>query len=455
MTINDNLISKPRGGTYLVPFLLVTSLFFLWGFAHSLLDVLNKHFQEILGVSKAQSGLIQAAVYGGYFIMAIPAGLFMKRYGYKKGILLGLLLYAGGAFLFYPAIHIQTFWAFLVALFIIALGLTCLETAANPYSTVLGPPGRSAQRLNLSQSFNGLGWVIGPIVGSLILFATTSGDNKFATLAIPYVGIGIIVLLVAFLFFITKLPDIDEAALQLTDGDQQDSQTIEKPLFRHPHFIFAVIAQFFYVAAQTGINSFFINYVTEVFHKPSSDHFAGAHLLHRLTDMAGRMNPGITEYENLLNTTAGLMLSFSFGLFMIGRFLGSLVLTWIKPAKLLLIYALFCMILTGLVISGAGMIGIVSLSLIYLFMSVMFPTIFALGLRNLGSHTRRASSFIVMAIVGGAVFTPLMGLIADHNSMQAGFIVPLVCFSVVLAFAWKMIVTLSSRDNKKYNYEAR
>ncbi len=455
MTKNNNLLSNPRGGTYLVPFLLVTSLFFLWGFAHSLLDVLNKHFQEILGVSKAQSGLIQAAVYGGYFFMAIPAGLFMKRYGYKKGILLGLLLYAGGAFLFYPAIHIQAFWAFLVALFIIALGLTCLETAANPYSAVLGPPGRSAQRLNLSQSFNGLGWVIGPVVGSIVLFATTSGDNKFATLAIPYIGIGIIVLLVAFLFFITRLPDIDEAALQHAGKDQQDSQACEKPLFRHPHFIFAVIAQFFYVAAQTGINSFFINYVTEVFHKSSPDHFAGAHLLHRLTDLVGRMNPGITEYESLLNTTAGLMLSFSFGLFMAGRFLGSLFLTWIKPAKLLFVYALLCMILTGLVISGAGMIGIVSLSLVYLFMSVMFPTIFALGLRNLGSHTRRASSFIVMAIVGGAVFTPIMGLIADHSSMQTGFVVPLVCFSVVMAFAWKMIVTLSSPDNKKRIYEAR
>jgi MFS transporter, FHS family, L-fucose permease len=433
----DSLLANPRGSSYLLPFLLVTSLFFLWGFAHSLLDVLNKHFQEILGVSKAQSGLVQAAVYGGYFVMAIPAGLFMKRYGYKKGILLGLLLYACGAFLFYPAIHIQTFWAFLVALFIIALGLTCLETAANPYATIMGPPERSAQRLNLSQSFNGLGWVIGPVAGSLILFATTSGDNKFATLAIPYIGIGIIVLFVAFLFFITKLPDIDEAALQHNTQEVENSPVIEKPLFRHPHFIFAVIAQFFYVAAQTGINSFFINYVTDIFHQSTSGHFAGAGMLNWLTDLVGRMNPGISEHESLLNTTAGLMLSFSFGLFMAGRFLGSLFLTWIKPAKLLLIYALLCIVLTGIVISGAGMVGIVSLSLIYLFMSVMFPTIFALGLRNLGSHTRRASSFIVMAIVGGAVFTPIMGLIADHSSMRIGFVVPLVCFVVVMAFAWK------------------
>jgi MFS transporter, FHS family, L-fucose permease len=436
----SSLLTSPRGGTYLVPFLLVTSLFFLWGFAHSLLDVLNKHFQEILGVSKAQSGLVQAAVYGGYFFMAIPAGLFMKRFGYKKGIMLGLLLYAGGAFLFYPAIHIQEFWAFLTALFIIALGLTCLETAANPYATVLGPPEHSAQRLNLSQSFNGLGWVIGPIAGSLILFATASGENRFATIAIPYIGIGVVVLLVAFLFFITKLPDIDEAVIQHSgkEGDETAGlMTDEKPLFRHPHFIFAVVAQFFYVAAQTGINSFFINYVTDIFHESSTGHFAGARMLSWLTETVGKLNPGITEHEKLLNTTAGLMLSFSFGLFMAGRFLGSLLLTWIKPEKLLLIYSVFCILLTALVMTGAGMAGIVSLSMIYLFMSVMFPTIFALGLKSLGSHTRRASSFIVMAIVGGAVFTPIMGLIADHSSMKTGFVVPLVCFAVVMAFAWK------------------
>jgi len=419
-----------------LPFILVTSLFFLWGFAHSLLDVLNKHFQEILGVSKAQSGLVQAAVYGGYFIMAVPAGLFMSRFGYKKGILLGLFLYAGGAFLFYPAIHIQTFWAFLAALFIIALGLTCLETAANPYATVLGPPEKAAQRLNLSQSFNGLGWVVGPIAGSLILFAATSGDNKFATLAIPYLGIGIVVLLVAFLFFITKLPDIDEAALIHTNSEDCGADA-DVPLFRHPHFVFAVIAQFFYVAAQTGINSFFINYVAEIFHHPSFGQMPGANVLQWLTGLVGRMNPGLSGEENLLNTTAGLMLSFSFGLFMIGRFLGSLLLTWINPARLLLIYSILCILLTGMVITGAGIIGIVSLSLIYLFMSIMFPTIFALGLKSMGKHTRRASSFIVMAIVGGAVFTPLMGLIADHSSMRTGFIMPVICFAVVFLFAWR------------------
>src|ERR1035437_2113940 len=205
------LLKSTDGTNYLVPFILVTSLFFLWGFAHSLLDVLNKHFQDILHVSKAQSGLVQAAVYGGYFLMAIPAGLFMKRFGYKKGIIFGLLLYATGAFLFLPAIQIGAFWAFLVALFIIALGLTCLETAANPYSTVLGPKDSAEQRLNLSQSFNGLGWILGPLVGSIIIFGGASSGNVFASLAIPYVGIGIVVLLIAALFFKTKLPEINEA----------------------------------------------------------------------------------------------------------------------------------------------------------------------------------------------------------------------------------------------------
>ena len=445
-----SLIHNPRGGSYLMPFILVTSLFFLWGFAHSLLDVLNKHFQEILGVSKAQSGLVQAAVYGGYFLMAIPAGIFMKKFGYKKGILLGLLLYAGGAFLFYPAIHIQTFWEFLVALFIIALGLTCLETAANPYSTVLGPPERSAQRLNLSQSFNGLGWVAGPIIGSLIILATTAGENKFASLAIPYIGIGIIVLLVALLFFITRLPEIDEAVLEraeIKEINEDTAKTAYKSLLHHPHFVFAVIAQFFYVAAQTGINSFFINYVTDVYHHIPSGRVPGSGIMEQITGLVSRFNPGITDPEKLLNTTAGLMLSFSFGLFMIGRFIGSLLLTWIKPDRLLGLYAILCVLLAGLVMTGAGMAGIIALCLIYLFMSIMFPTIFALGLRSMGRHTRRASSFLVMAIVGGAVFTPIMGLIADYSSMKIGFVVPLVCFVVVFLFAvrsWKFAARLES-----------
>lgn len=431
-----SLLKSEDGRSYLVPFILVTSLFFLWGFAHSLLDVLNKHFQDILHVSKAQSGLVQAAVYGGYFLMAIPAGMFMKRFGYKKGIILGLLLYAFGAFLFYPAVHIQTFWAFLTALFIIALGLTCLETAANPYSTVLGPKESSAQRLVLSQSFNGLGWILGPLVGSIVLFgATDPSADQFASLAIPYIGIGIVVLLIAILFIRTKLPEINESQaehVEYTEAEETSEATGFKSLFHYRHFIWAVVAQFFYVAAQTGVNSFFINYVFDIFKSMESGQVIGHGFLTGILNLVGHGKP---LNEDLYKTTAGIVLAVGgMGLFTIGRFVGSALMGYFKPNRLLLFYALACMVLTAIVISGAGAIAVIALCLIYFFMSIMFPTIFALGLRDLGSHTKRASSFLVMAIVGGAIFPALMGYIADVSTMNIGFAVPLACFSVVFFF---------------------
>lgn len=432
------LLKSPDGINYLVPFILVTSLFFLWGFAHSLLDVLNKHFQDILHVSKAQSGLVQAAVYGGYFLMAIPAGLFMKRFGYKKGIIFGLLLYATGAFLFLPAIQIGAFWAFLVALFIIALGLTCLETAANPYSTVLGPKESAEQRLNLSQSFNGLGWILGPLVGSIIIFGGNGTGNVFASLAIPYVGIGIVVLLIAVLFWKTKLPEINEAKIEqveFTEAEEVNNAVAFKSLFRYRHFVFAVIAQFFYVAAQTGINSFFVNYVTDIFHSLSTSTVIGAGVIHSIINMIGSANPSITDENQLFNTAAGIILALGgMGLFMIGRFIGSILMNWFKPNKLLYIYAACCTVLTAIVVVGDGLVAIVALCLIYFFMSIMFPTIFALGLKDLGSHTKRASSFLVMAIIGGAIFPALMGYVADISSMKIGFVIPLMCFIVVFFY---------------------
>ncbi len=441
-----SLLRTPDGKSYLFPFILVTSLFFLWGFAHSLLDVLNKHFQDILHVSKAQSGWVQASVYGGYFLMAIPAGLFMKKYGYKKGIILGLLLYATGALLFLPAIHIQQFWAFLFALFIIALGLTCLETAANPYTTVLGPKESAAQRINLSQSFNGLGWIFGPLVGSLIIFGGSGGPDKFSSLAIPYVGIAILVLLVAMLFFKTHLPEVNEAEIEHVAEAQEEKGNLSdfKVLFRYRHFILAVIAQFFYVAAQTGINSFFINYSVEMFRNAHKGLIFGSNGIESMVHFISNSSlvnlvsgPGVAggNPEAAYNTVAGLILAFGgMGLFMIGRLLGSLFMNWFKPNILLFISAITCIILCGIVISGVGIIAMVALCLIYLFMSIMFPTIFALGLKDLGIHTKKASSFLVMAIVGGAIFPALMGYIADISSMRVGFFVPLLCFLVVFYY---------------------
>ena len=415
------LLRTFSGQKYLIPYILVTSLFFLWGFAHGLLDVLNKHFQELLTISKAESGLVQFSVYGGYFLAALPAGYFMNRFGYKKGIIFGLLLYAFGAALFYPAAAIQSFWPFLTALLVIAFGLAFLETAANPYISVLGPSESAGRRLNLSQSFNGLGWIFGPLVGGLIIFGMQSTDgNKFSTISWPYMGVAVVVLLVAILFIRTPLPEIveerEEGRKEVREGVREEGLNEERNDFRHevrndvphalwshPHFVLAVVAQFFYVAAQTGINSFFINYVTEAI--------------------------------KVSNTDAALVLSFGgMGLFWAGRLSGSFIMRSFATNKLLMTYAGICILLMLLVVGGLGWVSVSALFITYFFMSIMFPTIFVLGLKGLGPLTKKASSFIVMSIVGGALCPMLMGYIADHSSMRLGFVVPLVCFVVVFYY---------------------
>ncbi len=248
------LFQADNGVNYLVPFILVTTLFFLWGFAHSILDVLNKHFQDAFTMNKTRSALVQAVVYGGYFIMALPAGRIIRRFGYRTGVSTGLLLYGIGALMFIPGSYINSFEFFLLSLFIIGCGLTCLETAANPYVTVLGPSDSAERRINISQSFNGLGWILGPLVGGLCVL----GDNS--NIALPYAVIGVVVLLVFFVFLRLPLPEI-ESSEQGDDALQQRARRTR--LFSHPHFLFGLTALFCYVAAQTGINSFFINYADE------------------------------------------------------------------------------------------------------------------------------------------------------------------------------------------------
>jgi len=391
---------------FLVPFILVTSLFFLWGFAHGCLDVLNKHFQELLNMSKARSAFVQFVFYGGYFLMAIPAGLLMQKFGYKRGIIFGLLLFAGGAFLMLPATLIQTFGSFLFCLFIIACGLTCLETAANPYTTVLGPPEFGARRINFSQSFNGLGWIAGPLVGGMLIFSVNENSNKFASIALPYLLIGSLVLIVAGFFWRVTLPEIKEDN-HFESNQSESSGGRMKELLKHPHFVMAVIAQFLYVAAQTGVNSFFINYVTE-------------------------------ELPALTNQQAAQILGFGgMGLFWLGRFTGSTIFMRImKPNRLLAFYALMNVIMMSLVVAGLGWISVIALFSTYFFMSVMFPTIFALGIKGLGPLTKKASSLLVMSIVGGAIIPVLMGRIADVSNMAMGFIIPLLCFCFIVYFGF-------------------
>jgi len=384
---------------YLFAFVLVTSLFFLWGFAYGLLDVLNKHFQETLNITRSRSTLIQAAYFGAYFLIALPAGIFMNRYGYKKGIILGLLLYALGAFLFYPAAETASFEFFLAALFILASGLACLETAANPYSTVLGAPETSETRLNLSQCFNGVGSFLGPIIGAYLFFGHDNAGN-LGSVKLIYIVIGVVVLFVALLFFRTPLPEIREA-------DQVSSAAMDqKPLAAHNNFVGSVVAQFFYVAAQVGIAALFINYCTEA---------------------------GI----GIDNVKAAKLLSGSLALFTLGRFAGTALMRKISPHKLLTAYAVINIGLCILVVSGKSWMSVYALMTIFFFESIMFPTIFALGVKDLGHHTKKGASFLIMSIVGGALVPYVMGTLADKYSTAFAYIVPLFCFAVVGWFGWK------------------
>ncbi len=401
---NAGTMATPQGGykTYIYPFILVTCLFFLWGFSYGLLDVLNKHFQETMGVSKARSGLLQAAYFGAYFLVALPAGFFMLRHGYKKGILFGLSLFAAGAFLFYVFASLDVpnntrFSYFLVAFLVLASGITFLETAANPYASVLGNPSSSEFRLNLSQSFNGVGSVLGPLVGGTLFF---SGKNDSASsVQLVYVVIGVVVTLFAILISRTQLPEIKESTLV-----SEEEQNV-KPLFAHRHFIWAVVAQFFYVAAQVGIAAFFINYCTEA-------------------------------DSSISNGRAANLLGTSLLLFTIGRFTGSALMKKVAPHTLLALYAVINVLLCAVVVYAKGAVAVYALMAVFFFMSIMFPTIFALGVKDLGHHTKQGSSFLVMAVAGGAVMPYFMGLLATPFTAQA-YLIPLFCFVLIALFGWR------------------
>ncbi|MBG6235896.1 FHS family L-fucose permease-like MFS transporter [Pedobacter sp. CAN_A7] len=387
---------------YLLPIIMITSLFFLWGFAYGLLDVLNKHFQETLNVTKSRSTLLQAAYFGAYFLIALPAGYLMNRYGYKTGIILGLLLYAFGAFLFYPAAEAASFNLFLLALFILASGLTCLETAANPYVTVLGSPETAAHRLNVSQCFNGVGSFMGPIIASFLFFGDSQSNNpeSLESVKMVYVIIGIVVLVVAGIFVKTTLPEIKEDELL------QQGSRVGKPMLQHSHFTLGVVTQFFYVAAQVGVAALFINYCTD-------------------------------NGVGISNAKAATLLSVALILFTAGRFVGTVAMRYVAAPKLLAAYAFINIILCVVVVLNQAWISVYALLAIFFFMSIMFPTIFALSIKNLGHHTKKASSFLIMSIVGGALVPYFMGLLADHYATSIAFLIPMACFVVVFMYGLK------------------
>ena len=438
-TIKKGMFVTDDGQNVLFTFLLLILLFALWGFCNGMIDVMDKHFQEVLHLDLAQSAWVQFAHYLGYFIMALPAGWLAAKLGYKGGIISGLLLVAVGGFWFIPATHIGSFWAFLLGVCIIAAGLTFLETIANPYATVLGAEEYGATRINLAQSCNGIGLIFGPIAGGMFFYSkNASGESTGSeNLWIPYAAVGVVVIILAVVFYFANVPDIKAK----DDFHMDDSAPgVSHSIWAHPHFVMAVIAQFLYVAAQAGIFSFFINYVTsQVPDIPdkldaavqSSPDFL-KHWINSLTEIR---TTGAIAFSN---KGASNLVSVGLLLFLGGRFIGTGLLRKFAAHKLLGFYGAVNTVLCLLVFFKLGWLSGVCVLLTYFFMSIMFPTIFALGIFGLGQRAKKASSFLVMAIMGGAILPKVMGAIADMSDLSRAFIVPMACFAfiAVYAFLW-------------------
>ena len=400
---------------YRAGFALIVSLFFLWAIANNFNDILIRQFQKALDLDRARAGLIQFVFYVGYFVMALPAGFVMRRFGYRAGILAGLALYAIGALLFWPAAELRAYWAFLGALFVLASGATFLETAANPYIVAFGDPARASQRLNLAQAFNGFGAVLAPAIGGIFIFSgvehdagTLAGMSAAEQLAYraaearmvqtPYLILAAIVVLAAIAIALVRLPRMSVGE----DGARHDGL---RSVIRSPGLLPAAIAQFFYVGAQVGIWSFFVDFVKDSV-------------------------PATPE------RTAAYLLSFSLVLFMLGRFAGAALMARIAPVRLLRLCAMAALLLCGVAVIASGWVAVGALGLTSLFMSIMFPTIFALGIRGLGPRAAIGSSLIVMAVIGGAIVPPVMGLIAVlGGGLHIAMLLPLACFAAVILFA--------------------
>lgn len=381
---------------YLVPFVLITSLFFLWGFARAILDVLNKHFQNSLDISLTQSSLIQVTTYLGYFLMAIPAGWFINRQGYRRGVVFGLALFAFGALLFIPGSEIGTFYAYLGPLFIIGCGLVFLETAANPYATELGDKETASSRLNFSQSFNGLGCLFATYAVGQFLF---NGSSDGGNVVVPYAVLGVLVMCIAVIFSRVDLPEIKH---EETEEDSIQDTRIMKLFKRHPMFVFGLFALLAYEIAEISINSYFINFVT--------------------------------GQEWMDDNTASIVLTVALGFFMVGRFLGSWIMRKVRAELMLLYCGIGSVVCIGLVLLDLGKCSMIALVCNYLFEAIMFPTIFTLALQGLGNLTKSASSLLMMTPIGGCFFL-LMGYVADQTNLVLPFMIPFIGYFVVLLFA--------------------
>ena len=383
---------------FLIPFILITSLFFLWGFARAILDVLNKHFQNALDITITQSALIQVTTYLGYFLMAIPAGWFINRHGYRLGVVIGLMLFGIGSLMFIPCAALGTFYSFLTALFIIGCGLVFLEVSANPYVTELGAYETATSRLNLSQSFNGMGSLFATFAVGQFLFGEETANDS-GSVALPYTILGILVLAIALIFSRVSLPEIKH---EETAEDKMSGTRIIKLFRHHPMFVFGLFSLLAYEVAEISINSYFMNFVTG----------------------EGWMN----------DNTASIVLTIALAFFMVGRFIGSWIMQRIPAEKTLLICALGSVICMAIILLDFGKISMYAVIANYLLEAIMFPTIFSLSLQGLGNLTKSASSLLMMTPIGGCFFF-LMGIIADNTNLIIPFIIPFSGFFIVLLFA--------------------
>jgi len=402
---------------HIAPFILVTALFFFWGIPNNLNDILIKQFMKSFELSRFEAGLVQSAFYMGYFLLSMPAALIMRRFNYKTGLVTGLLLFSAGTFLFYPAALAAQFGFFLFALFVIACGLAFLETGANSYISVLGDPASSERRLNLSQAFNPIGAIAGVLIGTFFILSGVElstaeilqkqAEGSYETylraetmrVVTPYMVISAVTFIWALILLLTKFP---HPADETTGAGTKDKGRF-RDLFRHRHFVLGVLAQFFYVGAQVGTWSFFIQYTQ--------------------------------DYTGATEKFAGYLLAGTLGAFLVGRFLAAYAMRFLKPANLMGGFSLANVALVTVAIVFPGWMGLWAVFLTSFFMSLMFPTIFALGVKGLGPNTKLGGSMIIMAIIGGAVFTPVMGLIAGV-SMALAMIVPLVCYAFIALYSF-------------------
>jgi MFS transporter, FHS family, L-fucose permease len=516
----QGMFVSAEGKNLIFTFVLVSSLFLLWGFCNGMIDVMDKHFQEELHLTMAQSAWVQFAHYLGYFLMALPAGWLATRLGYKGGIIAGLLMVAVGGFWFIPATKIAAFWAFLLGVCTIAAGLTFLETVANPYTTVLGAPQYAATRINLAQSCNGVGWLLGPIAGGMFFYSKNAAGQSTGsqTLWIPYTGVAIVVILLSVIFYFASVPDIKtEDVYHLEDKDESAgaitnvkggsnraliycmllgntavmagaigmilwvilstcgvqpvgiASTIPLPagyavtadnalavvisaaavlaillsavllvpkaktisthsIWSRPHFSGATLAQFFYVAAQCGIFSFFINYMTSQVPAIPESWNAGI--------LKGCFEVNAHGVLAISNQSASFLASVGFFCFLCGRVSGAMLLKKYSAHKVLGVFAVANVALCLLIFSKLGWLSVLCVFLCYYFMSITFPTIFALGIHGLGARAKPASGYIVMAIMGGAILPKLMGAVADKYDMSRAFIVPMVCFVFIALYSF-------------------